>query len=134
MNFRLNYLKVSLLFQVKLSVDSYDFMVQFLLSFLCLTPICNLQSEVRIISQQDIWLQTAKVQVCFFLSYSLFRVDITNIKIAQSNLSIADILYSGHLFLMNRPNLGETLIANPFYIRYFYIPHWLQWTLFLGTA
>ena len=43
----------------------------------------------------------------------------------QSNLSIADMLYSGHLviadtFLRNRPNNGQTLIEKPLYKGHFY--------------
>ena len=57
----------------------------------------------------------------------------------QSNLSIEEILCSGHLviadrFSRNRRNPGQTLIANPLYSGHFYSGHSLKRTLFLGTA
>ena len=44
------------------------------------------------------------------------------------NFSIADILYSGHLVIMDRlsskqTNPGQTLIANPLYSGHFYSGH-----------
>ena len=50
--------------------------------------------------------------------------------ILQSNLSIADMLYCGHLviadtFLRNQPNYGETLIEKPLCRGHFYIGHLL---------
>ena len=57
----------------------------------------------------------------------------------QSNLSIADMLYSGHLviadiFSRNGPNNGQTLIEIPLYSGQFYSGHLLWRTYFLGTA
>ena len=48
----------------------------------------------------------------------------------QSNLSIADMLYNGHLviadtFLRNRPNHGQSLIDKPLYNGHFYGGHLL---------
>ena len=48
----------------------------------------------------------------------------------QSNLSIADMLYNGHqvvadIFLRNRPNHGQTLIAKPLYSGHLHSGHLL---------
>ena len=50
--------------------------------------------------------------------------------VTQSNLSIADMLYNGHLvigdtFLRNRPNHGQTPIEKPLYSGHFYSGHLL---------
>ena len=45
----------------------------------------------------------------------------------QSNLSIADMLYNGHVLvahtLRNRPNHGQTLKEKPLYSGHFYSGH-----------
>ena len=51
-----------------------------------------------------------------------------NVIMIQSNLSKADILYSGHLVIVDRfsgnwPNPGQTLIANPVQSGHFYRGH-----------
>ena len=48
----------------------------------------------------------------------------------QSNLSIADMLYSGHLviadtFLRDRPNRSQTRLEKPLYSGHFYSGHLL---------
>ena len=55
------------------------------------------------------------------------RMPFTDLPI-QSNLSIADMLYNGHLvmadtFLRNRSNHGQTLVEKPLYSGYFYSGH-----------
>ena len=64
--------------------------------------------------------------ICLITMYQLFL----DFYILQSNLSITDMLYNGHLviaytFLRNRPIHGQALIEKPVYSGHFYSGHLL---------
>ena len=66
---------------------------------------------------------------CVFV-FEYYKSKFNNSYKLQSNLSIADMLYNGHLviadtFLRNRLNHGETLIEKPLYSGHFYSGHLL---------
>ena len=66
----------------------------------------------------------------FPLSLKFAHPSSARIQILKSNLSIADMLYNGHLViadtvLRNRPNRGQTLIEKPLYRGHFYSGHLL---------
>ena len=59
-----------------------------------------------------------------FIIYYLWEPRVAANPDIQSNLSVADILYSGHL-VGNRPSHGKTLIEKPPYGGHFYSSHLL---------
>ena len=66
----------------------------------------------------------------FFPEINSFKIFVQIQSVLQPNLSIVDMLYSGHhaitdTFSWNRPNHGQTIIENPLYTGHFYSGHLL---------